>query len=170
MSEEGLIAFTDNYADNSSEAGFQFTFFCDICEEGYKTRFIESETAKKGGLIEGLGRAAGALGRMTGEYNVGYGIESGTDILSEKYSDRSPEWREEYEEAFEEAQNEAKGNFDRCPKCTHWVCDNCWNEQVGLCIDCGPREGVEVAAARSDKMWWTTSGSKRLRPRFSAER
>jgi len=103
-------------------------------------------------LIKGLGKAARALGRVTGEYDVGYGIESGTDILSEKYSDKSPEWRKEYEEAFEEAQNEAKGHFNRCPKCTLWVCDNCWNEQVGLCIECGPREGVEKAGARSEKM------------------
>ncbi len=33
-----LQPFTDNYEDNSSEAGFQFTFFCSICREGYKTQ------------------------------------------------------------------------------------------------------------------------------------
>ena len=41
-----LQPFTDNFADNSTEAGFQFTFFCDLCREGYKTKFIESKTHK----------------------------------------------------------------------------------------------------------------------------
>lgn len=45
-----------------------------------------------------------------------------------------------------------KGRFNRCPKCTKWVCDNCWNEDVDLCTDCAPREGVEVASARAEKM------------------
>ena len=26
-----LKSFTRNYEDNSTEAGFQFTFYCDIC-------------------------------------------------------------------------------------------------------------------------------------------
>ncbi|MGI6448707.1 MAG: hypothetical protein ACOX3R_00005, partial [Desulfitobacteriia bacterium] len=43
-----LQPFTDNYEDNSTEAGFQFTFYCDLCQEGYKTKFIESTTYKKG--------------------------------------------------------------------------------------------------------------------------
>ena len=43
-----LQSFTRNYEDNSTEAGFQFTFYCDLCEDGYKSSFIESETYKKG--------------------------------------------------------------------------------------------------------------------------
>lgn len=39
-------SFTRNYQDNSTEAGFQFTFYCDICNDGYKSSFIESETYK----------------------------------------------------------------------------------------------------------------------------
>ena len=42
-----LTAFTSNYEDNSTEAGFQFTFFCDVCREGYKTEFIEAKSYKK---------------------------------------------------------------------------------------------------------------------------
>ncbi len=52
-----MQAFTDNYQDNSTEAGFQFTFFCDICHEGYKTNFEESHTYKKGKFFGGLGKA-----------------------------------------------------------------------------------------------------------------
>jgi hypothetical protein len=35
-----LQAFTRNYQDNSTEAGFQFTFYCDNCNDGYKSGFI----------------------------------------------------------------------------------------------------------------------------------
>ena len=31
-----LQSFTRNYEDNSTEAGFQFTFYCDICQDGFK--------------------------------------------------------------------------------------------------------------------------------------
>lgn len=39
-----LQSFTRNYEDNSTDAGFQFTFYCDICEDGYKSEFVESQT------------------------------------------------------------------------------------------------------------------------------
>ena len=35
-----------NYEDNSTDAGFQFTFYCDICSDGFKSSFIESTTYK----------------------------------------------------------------------------------------------------------------------------
>jgi len=48
------------FEDNSTDAGFQFTFFCDICREGYKTEFTESKTYKKGRFLRGLGGFASA--------------------------------------------------------------------------------------------------------------
>jgi len=149
MGEGKLISFTDNYADNSTEAGFQFTFFCDHCKEGYKTRFVESKSYKKGRFLRGLGRIASAAAQSTGHYNVGYGIDRSADVISERFQGMSPAWHKEHEKAFEEAQNEAKGHFHRCPKCTKWVCENCWNEQEGLCVECAPRVNVEIAAAKS---------------------
>ena len=92
MSNGKLISFTSNMEDNSTEAGFQFTFFCDICREGFKTSFVESKTYKKKGLLSGLGKAAGAVGSLTGKYNIGQASQYGTDILSNKYSGMSPEW------------------------------------------------------------------------------
>ena len=151
MAEDKLISFTDNFADNSTEAGFQFTFYCDICREGYKTRFIESKTYKKRKFFKGLGSIAGAVAQVTGKYNIGYGIERGTDVIGERFSGMSPEWHKEHETAFELTQNEAKEHFHRCPKCTRWVCDNCWNEQENLCVECAPREAIEVVAARAKK-------------------
>lgn len=73
-----MQAFTKNMDDNSTEAGFQFTFFCDICESGYKSEFIPSKTYKKGGLMRGLGKA------MNVGAQLGAGIASykGLDNIS----------------------------------------------------------------------------------------
>lgn len=147
-----LQPFTDNFADNSTEAGFQFTFFCDICSEGYKTKFIESKSYKKASFFRGLGEAVSTVASFLGQDSVGNTVERGSDIISERFEGMSPEWHKEHEAAFELAQNEAKGHFHRCPKCTRWVCENDWNEREGLCIECAPRESVEVAAARAEKM------------------
>jgi len=144
--------FTDNYADNSTEAGFQFTFFCDACHEGYKTQFIESNTYKKGKLFKGLGRAISFGASLVGQNHLGYDVERGSNMLSERFHGMSPEWHKEHDGAFELAQNEAKGHFTRCPRCKHWVCENDWNEQEGLCVEDAPRLSTEVAAAKAEKM------------------
>jgi len=146
-----LQPFTDNFADNSAEAGFQFTFFCAVCKEGYKTKFIPSKSYKKGKFFKGLGGLISAGAQIAGKYNIGYGAEKATGILGEKFTGMSPEWRKEYDIAFELSQSEAKAHFHRCPKCTNWVCENCWNEQENLCVSCAPREAVEVASARAKK-------------------
>lgn len=146
-----LQPFTNNFADNSTEAGFQFTFFCDICKEGYKTKFIESKTYKKGKFLKGLGSFISIISQVTGKYNMGYGAERAADVISERFRGMSPEWHKEHEEAFELAQNEAKEHFLRCPKCKKWVCENDWNEQEGLCVEDAPRVNVEVAAAKAQK-------------------
>jgi len=151
MGEGKLIGFTDNFVDNSTEAGFQFTFYCDVCHEGYKTRFIESKSYKKGKLLKGLGGLISAASQIAGKYGVGYGVERATDVISERFRGMSPEWHKEHEAAFELAQNEAKQHFHRCPKCTKWVCENDYNEQEGLCTVCAPRVNVEVAAAKAQK-------------------
>jgi hypothetical protein len=146
-----LIGFTDNFADNSTEAGFQFTFFCDICNEGYKTRFVESKSYKKASFLRGLGEAVSTVASLVGQDSVGDSVERGSDIISERFEGMSPAWHKEHEAAFEQAQNEAKGHFHCCPKCTKWVCENDWNEQEGLCVECAPRVGVEIAAAKAEK-------------------
>ncbi|MDD4592276.1 MAG: zinc ribbon domain-containing protein [Parabacteroides sp.] len=149
-----LKAFTRNYEDNSTEAGFQFTFYCDLCHDGYKTSFVESETYKKGAILRSVSGGARALSGLFGgrlgdmAYNAGFG----SDILSERFNGMSPEWQKEHEKAFERAQNEAQRHFHRCHKCRLWVCDADFNEDEGLCVECAPRMNVEVSAARAKKM------------------
>ncbi|HRY28918.1 MAG TPA: zinc ribbon domain-containing protein [Elusimicrobiota bacterium] len=164
-----LQAFTGNFADNSTEAGFQFTFFCDSCKEGYKTKFTESKSHKTAGLLRGLGQAAFTIANMLGKSGVGYGLERGADALREKYRGMSPEWHKEHEKAFELAQNEAKGHFKRCPKCKKWVCETDWNEQEGLCVDDAPRMNVEVAAAKAKKMVKDIQSAADTKQVFSGE-
>ena len=147
-----LQAFTSNFSDNSTEAGFQFTFFCDCCKEGCKTKFVESKTYRKGKLIKGIGSIIGAVAQMTGKYSLGWGAERGADAIGAKFTGMSSEWHKEHEAAFEIAQNETKEHFKRCPRCKHWVCENDFNEQEGLCVDDAPRANVEVAAAKAKKM------------------
>jgi hypothetical protein len=146
-----LQPFTKNCEDNSTEAGFQFTFFCDLCSDGYKTNFIESKSHKKAGFFRGLGQAISVGSQLIGS-STGYSIERGTDIISERFEGMSPAWHKEHDSAFQLAQNEAKEHFQHCPKCRQWVCETDWNEQEGLCVQCSPRESVEVAAAKAEKM------------------
>jgi hypothetical protein len=146
-----FIPFTRNFADNSTEAGFQFTFFCDVCSDGYKTNFVESKTYKKAGLLRGLGRAA-SLGSSVLGRSGGYEAESGADIIAERFQGMSPAWHKEHEEVFKLAQNEAMGHFHKCPKCQKYVDDTCWNDESGLCIEDAPRAASEIAAARAVQM------------------
>jgi len=149
-----LQSFTSNYEDESTEAGYQFTFQCDICADGYRSSFIESETYKKRKGLDGLARGAGALGGLFGGIlgNVGYSLERGGDVLSERFDGMSPEWQKERENAFERASNEVKSHFHRCHGCHRWVCDSCYNEDEGLRTDCAPRQDVSVARARAEAM------------------
>jgi hypothetical protein len=64
----------------------------------------------------------------------------------------SPEWHKEHEAAFQNAMNEAKENFHRCHSCNTYVCDACFNEEEGLCVNCAPRESTEVSKARAKRM------------------
>ena len=143
--------FTRNYKDHSNKTGFQFTFFCDICGNGFKTNFTESKTHRKRGPLKGLGKALSFASSVAGS-DIGYDLRRGTDALSDRFNGMTAEWHKEHEQAFELAMNEAKQRFNRCPKCHKWVCDHCWNEQEGLCVEDAPRASAEIAAARSEKM------------------
>lgn len=147
-----LKAFTRNYEDNSTEEGFQFTFYCDLCHDGFRSSFVESTTYKKGNLLRGLTRGISIGSSLLGGYNFGSNIERGGDLLSERFTGMSPEWQKEHEQAFERAQNEAERHFHRCQNCRLWVCDSDFNEDEGLCVECAPRQNVKVAALRAEQM------------------
>lgn len=149
-----LKSFTRNYEDNSTEAGFQFTFYCDICEDGFKSSFIQSDTYKKGRGLRSLTQGAGILGNFLGGkvQDLGWGLERGGHVLSERFEGMSPQWQKEHEKAFEMAQNEVTKHFHRCHGCQKWVCDADYNEDEGMCIECAPRQEIYVAKARANAM------------------
>ena len=149
-----LHSFTRNHNDLSTEAGFQFEFYCDCCGNGYKSSFISSTTYGKNTRTERFGRVASGLGGLLGGIasDLGWAAERGADAMRSNNGQDSPQWRREQEEAFDKAQEEVKPMFCRCPSCNKWVCTDCWNEDEGLCVDCAPREAGYVAKARNEAM------------------
>jgi hypothetical protein len=149
--EKKFVSFTRNFTDKSTEAGFQYAFLCDSCRDGYTTKFVQAKSYKKRSLFRGIGKMASVAGSLSGRYGTGYGVERGADAISERWQGMSPEWHKEHEQVFQESQNEAMGHFNKCPRCKKWVCEECWNEEEGLCVDDAPRVAVEVAAAKAAK-------------------
>jgi membrane protease subunit (stomatin/prohibitin family) len=65
---------------------------------------------------------------------------------------RSAGWEKEQDEAFEQAMTELKPDFIQCPRCSSWICrKSCWNSKKGLCKNCAPDMGVEMAAAQASR-------------------
>ena len=149
-----MKAFTRNYDDHSTDAGFQFTFYCDQCGNGFKSSFIESTTYQQNQNRQGLTRGAGLLGNLLGGRgsDLGWAMERAGDLMQDRFGGQSPQWQREHEAAFNQAQNEARAHFRKCPACQKWVCSDCYNEEEGLCVDCAPRQDVYVAQARSQAM------------------
>lgn len=131
------IEFVRNHNDLSTNRGFQFEFFCDRCGSGFRTRF----KGMKGGLItDALDSASGLFG----------GFLSSAASIGDKV--RTVAWEKGHDEAFTEAVSEIKPSFIQCPRCSSWVCrKSCWNEKKGLCKECAPDMGVEMAAAQASK-------------------
>jgi len=140
-------SFTSNFHDKSVDAGFQFVFDCDSCGDGFTSTFIESHTYKKGRLMRLAGGGARTIGYLAGgrASSMGWAAESVMDRMGDRGADQTPEWHKEHEKAFEIAQNEAVQHFHRCPGCNGYVCDQCLNEEAGLCVRCAPRQNVVVA-------------------------
>ena len=139
----GLIQFTRNHSDHSTDKGYQFEFFCDRCGNGFMSEFKASMT----GFASSALRAAGSVfGGIFGQASAGtYEIERAV---------RGPG----HDNAFREAVEETKPNFRQCPKCAKWVCLNtCWNQKRGLCFECAPNIETEIAAAQAqvtrDQVW-----------------
>lgn len=135
MSER--IEFVRNYNDLSTNKGFQFEFMCDRCGKGYRTKFNASAT----GMVTGVLDAANSL--------FGGIFGSAADI-GERV--RSAQWEKAHDKAFEEAAKEMMPDFIQCPRCLQWVCrKDCLNDKKGLCKNCAPDLGVEMAAAQSSR-------------------
>ncbi len=131
------IEFTRNYSDLSTNQGFQFEFFCDRCGTGYRTRFQASTLGMVSGALDTASSLLGGLFNQAAD-------------LGERA--RSATWEKAHDEAFIKAMEELKPDFTQCPRCSSWVCKkSCWNTKKGLCKNCAPDLGVEMAAAQSSR-------------------
>jgi len=131
------IEFVSNYKDDSTENGFQFEFYCDRCGSGYATRFKPSAAGTISSVLDAASSLFGGVLRKAAD-------------LGDRARDAT--WEQAHDEAFMEAVEEIKPEFAQCPHCTEWVCRKmCWNAQRGLCKQCAPDLGVEMAVAQSDR-------------------
>ncbi len=131
------LEFVNNYSDLSNENGFQFEFHCNRCGTGYRTEFKASVT---GTLSSALDAANGIFGGI-----FGTAADIGDRVKSASY-------KKSHDSAFADAAKEIRPQFAQCPRCSTWVCKKaCWNEKKGLCKQCAPDLGVEMAAAQASK-------------------
>ena len=130
------VRFTDNYTDHSTEAGYQFEFFCERCGNGYKSGFQASAIGVGSKVARGLG---GLLGG--GLSNIGYAGQEAKDLTESQAKDK----------ALAKAVQEMEPYFHQCHKCGNWVCHEiCWNEEVGLCVNDAPKLEQELAGMQSE--------------------
>ena len=130
------IQFVRNYSDLSTNKGFQFEFYCDRCgsdsgpssSHGYRNRNGSTGCSRQsvGGLFSRAADVSGEFAPYPGE--------------------------KAHDEAFVAAAEELRPDFVQCPRCSSWVCrSGCWNNKKGLCKECAPDLGVEMAAAQASK-------------------
>ena len=139
MSSE--IYFSSNYRDLCQEhgtgAGFQFEFSCNRCQDTWRSPFEAYTSARVAGWVgKGVSAAWGALGR------TGSGAASAADGLA------GAGYGGARDTAFQRAISNAQGHFNRCPRCTNYVCNRCWNAGQGICLTCAPDTAAEALAAQ----------------------
>ncbi len=132
------IKFSKNFNDLSvhsgANAGFQFEFYCERCNDAWRADF----TPYRGGQATSwLGKAAGMFGGVLGN------VESAAEGLAQAGYGKA------HDEAFARAIDQAKSHFHRCARCMQYACDTCWNTAKGLCRNCAPDAEVEIDAARA---------------------
>jgi hypothetical protein len=148
----GLIAFTKNQQDLSTDVGYQFKFFCDKCGNGYMSSFVQSKVKTAAGLLRGAGQLLGGF----------FGRASANSYEIQRFVGGR-----EHDAAFNEAVEEARSHFNQCSRCGLWVCpETCWNNKRGLCEICAPNAEEEQAAAQAttvkEQIWQKTRATDQV--------
>ena len=135
-----LIQFTRNHRDLSTDAGFQFEFYCDRCGNGYQTEFQGYSLGTVSNVLDAANNLFGGV--LSGAANAARGV-------------RSAAWEKAHDGAFAGAVEEAKPHFHKCKRCGKWVDDDCWNPQRSMCKECAPdlqeeMSSIQVQAAVND--------------------
>ncbi|WNI14489.1 double zinc ribbon domain-containing protein [Actinacidiphila sp. ITFR-21] len=135
------IYFSNNYRDLCQEhgtgAGFQFEFSCGRCYDTWRSPFEAYTSGRAASWVDkGVNAAWSVLGR------TGYGVSSAADGLA------GMGYGSARDASFQRAISNAQGHFNRCPRCTHYVCNRCWNAGQGICLNCAPDTAAEALAAQ----------------------
>ena len=99
---------TKKFEDGSTLEDFKFTFFCDSCGTAVKT--------------------------VTYPYNPPFKAK----FFISKSERRAREliWQSDHASAYDRANKEVLLHVNRCPVCQRRVCDDCYHDTDGLCIEC----------------------------------
>lgn len=132
-----IVAFTDNYVDQSNENGYQFEFRCERCGNGYKSPFQTDKMAKGRGLLR-------AAGNLTDSIGIGK-LGRASDSLLDRATGSAAK-----DKALAAAVEAVRPNFSQCRGCGNWVCkDVCWNAEIGQCVTCSPIVAEELSRAQA---------------------
>jgi len=126
-----LIQFTRNHRDLSTDAGFQFEFFCDRCGNGYQTEFQGYSLGTVSNVLDVANNLFGGV--------LGNAANAARNV-------RSAAWEKAHDNAFADAVDEAKPHFHKCKRCGKWVDDDCWNTGRTMCKDCAPDLQEEMSS------------------------
>jgi hypothetical protein len=136
----GMIFFTDNYQDRSTNDGYQFEFYCRRCGNGYSSSFQHSVTGFGGRLLR-LG--GDVVGGTVGERASQLGFDAEWMRAGVRGST--------LDKALAKAVEEMSDHFHQCHRCGQWVCEQvCWNPGRGLCTTCAPRLDQEIAGMQAE--------------------
>lgn len=132
------IKFADNYQDLSQsdgvDAGFQFEFYCERCNDRWRTPFKAYRSGQASGWAS---KASGFFGGLLGE------ASSALEGVAQAG------WHGARDDAFRDAIEQAKAHFHRCAGCHQYVCGPCFDSAGGLCRNCAPDVEVAIATARA---------------------
>ncbi|MGE5675862.1 MAG: zinc ribbon domain-containing protein [Mycobacterium leprae] len=135
MSDE-LIRFTRNHNDLSTDRGYQFDFFCDICGNSYRSPYQASVAGTVTDVLRGAGSLLGGFLHNAGD--AAYNMQRAVGGRA-------------HDQAFRAAVEAVQPHFHQCGRCGKWVClEVCWNEDRGLCVECAPKLEREMAAAQTE--------------------
>lgn len=120
-----------NYHDLSSstssdlKAGFQFEFFCECCNDTWRSPFTPYRR----------GRLTGWLKRFDFVFVNLHRVGHASGALADAGALKAKE------SALAGAREQAARRFHACESCDKHVCDNCFREQTARCRDCSAKAG-----------------------------
>lgn len=146
--------FSNDYHDMSVEwgqdAGFQFEFYCQRCRDTWRSAFDPYRAARAAGWIRRASNMAHGAANT-----LGIDVAEGIDGMVQSG------WHKARDKSFAEAIDAAAEHFNRCGRCSNYVCDRCFTVDRGMCLNCAPDLAAEVESARAHGLVDAAAGRAR---------